>query len=132
MLDLQQRLKDSLERTWKNSLSHDWIPAEKAKTFPLRDFYVGLRWIRVVKRAIDNFRKELNNIYDIFDVVDMSKRPKATNILVTGEETLQLLWRVQGFEGGGARKRAPSTKISSFSCISANVTEYRLEPTLRG
>ena len=84
MLDLQQRLKDSLERTWKNSLSHDWIPVEKAKTFPLRDFYVGLRWVRVVKRAIENFKQELTSIYDIFDIADPSDRPKATNILVTG------------------------------------------------
>ena len=85
MLDLQERLKDSLDRTWKNSLSHDWIPVEKAKTFPLREFYVGLKWVRVVKRAIENFRQELANIYDIFDIVDMSKKPKATNILVTGK-----------------------------------------------
>ena len=43
--------------TWKNSLSHDWIPVEKAKTFPLREFYVGLRWVRVVKRAIKYFKE---------------------------------------------------------------------------
>ena len=85
MLDLQRRLKDSLDRTWKNSLSHDWIPVEKAKTFPLREFYVGLRWVRVVKRAIQNFQRELTSIYDIFDIVDTSERPKATNILITGE-----------------------------------------------
>ena len=85
MLDLQQRLKDSLDRTWKNSLSHDWIPVEKAKTFPLKEFYVGLRWVRVVKRAIQNFQRELTSIYDIFDIVDTSERPKATNILITGE-----------------------------------------------
>ena len=85
MLDLQRRLKDSLDRTWKNSLSHDWIPVEKAKTFPLREFYVGLRWVRVVKRAIQNFQRDLTSIYDIFDIVDTSERPKATNILITGE-----------------------------------------------
>ena len=85
MLDLQQRLKESLDRTWKNSLSHDWIPVEKAKTFPLREFYVGLRWVRVVKRAIQNFQHELASIYDIFDIEDTSDKPKATNILVTGK-----------------------------------------------
>ena len=66
-------------------MSHDWIPVDKAKTFPLREFYVGLKWVRVVKRAIQNFSQELANIYDIFDIVDMSKKPKATNILVTGK-----------------------------------------------
>ena len=85
MLDLQRRLKDSLDRTWKNSLSHDWIQVEKAKTFPLREFYVGLRWVRVMKRAIKNFHKELASIYDIFDIDDTGDQPKATNILVTGE-----------------------------------------------
>ena len=84
ILDLQFRLKDSLERTWKNSLSHDWIPVEKAKTFPLREFYVGLRWVRVVKRAIKNFKQELDSIFDIFKILDRTGRPKALNILVTG------------------------------------------------
>ena len=85
MLDLQERLKESLDRTWKNSLSHDWIPVEKAKTFPLREFYVGLRWVRFMKRAIDNFKQELASIYDIFDIEKTSDKPKATNILVTGK-----------------------------------------------
>ena len=84
ILDLQQRLKDSLDRTWKNSLSHDWIPVEKAKTFPLREFYVGLIWVRVVKRAIKNFKQELKSIYDILEIVDPTGRPKSVNILVTG------------------------------------------------
>ena len=86
LLDLQKRLKDSLERTWKNSLSHDWIPVEKAKTFPLREFYVGLRWVRVMKRAIKNFQQELASIYDIFDIEDTDDKLKATNILVTGKK----------------------------------------------
>ena len=73
--------------TWKNSLSHDWIPVEKAKTFPLREFYVGLRWVRVVKREIKNFKQELKSIYDILEIVDVTGRPKAINILVTGNCT---------------------------------------------
>ena len=65
-------------------MSHDWIPVEKAKTFPLKEFYVGLRWVRVVKRAIQNFKEELKSIYDILEIVDPTGRPKAINILVTG------------------------------------------------
>ena len=60
---------------------------EKAKTFPLREFYVGLRWVRVVKRAIQDFKQELESIYDIFEIMDPSQIPKATNILVTGNYT---------------------------------------------
>ena len=89
VLDLQLRLKDSLDRSWKNSLSHDSIPVEKAKTFPLREFYVGLRWVRVVKRAIQNFKQELNSIYDILEIVDLTGRPKAINILVTGNSQMR-------------------------------------------
>ena len=65
-------------------MSHDWIPVEKAKTFPLREFYVGLRWVRVVKRAIQNFKQDLNSIYDILDMLDSSERPKFRKILLTG------------------------------------------------
>ena len=84
--DLQARLKDSLNRTWRHSLSHDWIPSTLAKTFPLREFYVGLRWIRIVRRAIKNFREELTSIYDIFDLPDAQDTSNATNILVTGKD----------------------------------------------
>ena len=76
ILDLQLRLKDSLNMTWKNSLSHDWIPVEKAKTFPLREFYVGLRWVRVVKRAIRNFKEELKSFYDILEIVGLKRKTK--------------------------------------------------------
>ena len=67
-------------------MSHDWIPVERAKTFPLREFYVGLRWVNVVRRAIQNFRKELTSINDILEVMDPVDRPRPTNILVTGEQ----------------------------------------------
>ena len=70
--------------TWKNSLSHDWIPVEKAKTFPLREFYVGLKWVRVVKRAIQNFKQELNSIHEILEMLDSTERPKFRKILITG------------------------------------------------
>ena len=71
------------------------MPVEKAKTLPLREFYVGLRWVRVMKRAIQNFNKELSSIYDILDAVDPSERPQPTNILVTGNLKHVLLFRHQ-------------------------------------
>ena len=83
-------------------MSHDWMPVEKAKTFPLREFYVGLRWVRVVKRAIQNFKKELTSIYEILDIVDPSERPKPTNILVTGNVKPVLLF---GYQLLNVRKR---------------------------
>ena len=47
---------------------------------------MGLRWIRVVRRAIQNFKEELTSIYDIFDLADAKDTPSATNILVTGKD----------------------------------------------
>ena len=84
MLDLQRRLKFSLERAWRNSLSNDWVPKERARTFPLRHFYVRLRWVNVVQRAIQNFRKELTEINDILEIMDPGHKPEATKILVIG------------------------------------------------
>ena len=95
IMDLQVRLKTSSDRTWRNSLSHGWMPVEKAKTFPLREFYLGLRWVRVVKRAIQNFNTELNSIYDILDIVDPRERPQPKNILVTGNFKHVLSFRRQ-------------------------------------
>ena len=77
---------DSLQRTWRKSLSLDWIPVKKARTFPLKEYYVGLRWARMVHRAIKTFKQELTNIYDILTIVEPSEEPKATNILVEGEK----------------------------------------------
>ena len=69
-LNLQRRLQDSLQRTWRKSLSLDWIPVKKARTFPLKEYYVGLRWARVVHRAIKSFKQELTNIYDILTIAE--------------------------------------------------------------
>ena len=46
-----------------------------------------------MKRAIQNFKKELTSIYEILDVVDPSERLKPTNILVTGNFKPILLFR---------------------------------------
>ena len=56
------------------------------KTFPLKECYVGLRWARVVHRAIKTFKQELSNIYDILTIAEPSEEAKATNILVEGEK----------------------------------------------
>ena len=44
-----------------------------------------------MKRAIKNFKQELASIYDIFDIEDTDHKPKATNILVTGERKVSFL-----------------------------------------
>ena len=67
-------------------MSHDWISSEKAKSFPLRKFYVGLRWSKMVKGALKNYKQKLTNIYEILTAADslMTKETKAVSILATG------------------------------------------------
>ena len=69
--------------TWRNSLSHDWISEDKAKTFPLMEYYTGLRWTRTVKRALENTQEKLSSIFDILSIPRAGE--EATNILVEGE-----------------------------------------------
>ena len=61
-------------------MSHDWISPEKAKSFPLRKFYVGLRWTKMVKGALKNYKQKLTSIYEILIAADthMSKKNKCS------------------------------------------------------
>ena len=61
-------------------MSHDWLQSEKAKKFALHEFYVQLKWTKMIKQAIQDHFEELTSIYDILDAAD--KTPKI--ILVEG------------------------------------------------
>ena len=76
----------SHERQLSNCLNHDYMPADQAKSFSLREFYVGLRWARMVSRAMHNIKKEMTSIYDVLDVAvsDPDGGPRAVNVLVEG------------------------------------------------
>ena len=69
--------------TWRNSLSHDWISPDKAKTFPLMEYYTDLRWTRTVKRALVNAQENLSSIFDILSIPRAGEEP--TNVLVEGK-----------------------------------------------
>ena len=69
--------------TWRNSLSHDWISPDKAKTFPLMEYYTDLRWTRTVKRALQNSQEKLSSIFDILSLARAGEEP--TNVLVEGK-----------------------------------------------
>ena len=76
---LQELTKASLDRQWKNCLSHDWI--DKARGFPLHEFYVELKWSRQGRTPTGNTQKIMKNIYEILDVAGA----KAMNILIEGK-----------------------------------------------
>ena len=81
---LKKRLKESLHRTWKNALRHDWIPERVAKSLPVLEFYTGLRWTET-RKALKNYKKQMTSIFDIFSVIDSDKEPEPKNIFIEGK-----------------------------------------------
>ena len=79
---IQKLTRRALDMTWRNSLSHDWISPDKAKTFPLMEYYTDLRWTRTVKRALQSTQEKLSSIFDILSLPRAGEEP--TNILVEG------------------------------------------------
>ena len=65
-------------------MRHDWIPERVAKTLPLLEFYTGLKWKKMVK-ALENYKKEMTSIYDIFSVVDREAEPEPKSIFIEGK-----------------------------------------------
>ena len=62
-------MRNSLHNTWKNALVLDWIPEEKAKSLSLLQFYVGLRWTKIIQ-GLQKSKQELSSIYDILNLND--------------------------------------------------------------
>ena len=79
--ELQELTRKSLNLTWKNYLSNDWLPEEKAYNFPIDKFYVDLKWIKMVKEALKTMKLKLTSIYDV-----VAAATGGTNILVQGNE----------------------------------------------
>ena len=73
-----------MHRTWKNALRHDWIPERVAKSLPVLEFYTGLRWTET-RKALENYKKQMTSIYDIFNVIDLDKEPGPKNIFIEGK-----------------------------------------------
>ena len=80
---IQKMTRRALDMTWRNSLSHDWISPDRAKTFPLMEYYTDLRWTRTVKRALLNSQERLSSIFDILSLPRAGEEP--TNVLVEGK-----------------------------------------------
>ena len=75
---LSEYTKQSLDRTWKNYLSNDWLCGDKSSSFPMDKFYVDLKWTKTVKGVLSNKRKGLRNMYDVLHVAG----PEAINTLI--------------------------------------------------
>ena len=79
---IQRHLRVSLRRRCRNALSTDWLPVDrtKAKSFPLRHYYVGLKQRKKIKRAMKDTSQELEKIHDVLNVGVKG----AVNVAVTG------------------------------------------------
>ena len=80
MRDIQTYTKESLRRRLRNYLSNDWLPVNKAKSFPLKRFYVELNWTKTIKGLRDT-QEPMNRIHDIFT---LNIGSSAVTVLVRG------------------------------------------------
>ena len=78
--DIQTYTKESLCRRLRNYLSNDWLPINKAKSFPLKQFYVELNWTKKIKGLRDR-QEPMNRIHDIFT---LNIGSSAVTVLVRG------------------------------------------------
>ena len=72
--DLQQLNRESLLIVWRHYLSNDWIPHQKASSFPVDKFYADLM------SADGKLKHKFDNIYDVVKIMGQ----EGTKILLTG------------------------------------------------
>ena len=116
---LQRKLKQSLHRTWKNALRHDWIPEEVAKSLPVLEFYTGVRWTKMVK-ALKNYKKKMTSIYDIFNVINSRQR--------TWTDRTYLL-KVSKIQGRNMKKRINFSKQFKTVLLTLLTLRYSAKQT---
>ena len=63
---IQKQLKRALQRRCRNALSTDWL--NTPRKFPLREYYVGLRQSKKIRKARKDIKQELDRIHDVFDI----------------------------------------------------------------
>ena len=88
MDDLQKRVKWSIERTWTNCLSNDYLPTRKAKTFSLMKFYTELEWVGIVEGGLRDRTERKANMFELFKIREAGEKP--LNILVKGKKSIYL------------------------------------------
>ena len=79
--DLKVRVKESLSRSLRDSLKHDWL--EEGLNFPLMKYYTDLVWKRKVKDAMGKVTKSMKGMEEVLQIDGAGIRGR--NILVEGE-----------------------------------------------
>ena len=78
--DLQDRVKDSLEKGLKDYLKHDWL--EDGLNFNLMKYYIDLSWTRMVNAPMGRGREPMEGMDEILKVPGAGR--KCVKILVEG------------------------------------------------
>ena len=78
--DLQDRLKDSLERSLKDCLTHDWL--EEGLNFSLMKNYTDLSWTQLVNEPMERKKVPMNGLDEILKIPGAGE--KCRKILVEG------------------------------------------------
>ena len=66
---IQQWLRESLERRLVKSLACDWMSKDTAHEFKLRQFYVQLEWEKKIRHALRTERVTLTSIHELIKQV---------------------------------------------------------------
>ena len=74
-------MKDSLERSLKDFLKHDWV--EAGQSFSLMRYYTDLSWARMVDQPMGREKTPMKDMDDILKVPGAGE--KCRKILVVGE-----------------------------------------------
>ena len=77
---MQSKLKDFLERSFKDCLKHDWL--EDVSNFPLMQYYTDLVWTHMVKEAMGKKGEPMKGMDEILKVPGAGI--KCIKILVQG------------------------------------------------
>ena len=96
---IQKHLKDALRRRCANFLSNDWLSDDKAKSFPLKEYYTELEWQETSKRALVDTNKTMARMKEVLKI---GIQGGAVNVAAKGKDFFILdFYRPQTkFRGG--------------------------------
>ena len=66
--DILKYVKRSLRKRCENALSTDWLTGDKTHTFPLREYFVGLKQRKKIKWALKDTFQKLERVHDILEI----------------------------------------------------------------
>ena len=69
-------------KQWRNIPLHDWVPTDKANTFPLMDYYVEPKF--VWKTRAGDWGRSTKSIFEITNIPNAGQLP--VGFLIEGKE----------------------------------------------